>query len=525
MVPDEELIELVTNWEERRQRGENVTPAEVCADQPDRLEEVKQAIEKLEAIDGCLDVVSLAPEAPTVLNVADAPRAPKLKGFQFRRRLGKGGFGEVWLAFDVNLQSERAIKLLPRDRLTQAEIEQLTCEARLMAQLPRHRNRVQVHGLIPGITNCFLIMEYVEGGSLSQQTSSKNPLAWERAARYVADVADGLADVHAQGILHRDIKPANILWNRQRDEALLSDFGIAAPIDEATGICGSPGYIPPELYGGSASPGSDVFSLAATFFCLVAGRPPFDQRDVIKGLGQARAGLSRPVAELNRVPKAIEDVILAGLEPEPERRLDLPTFSARLRGAHLQALADKLQALSRQSTSPVNLRVSVSTASEAELVFRPISLETQVLEPTRNMDVVPEPAPVAPVRTGDLVRLEVTANADGYLTVLNLGSSGELKVIFPNPLARDNHIRGGQAQRLTVKLTPPAGTDRAAVIWTRQMNTLTPAEWRSQIEAGQLIAVSPRESTRGMDFVLHEAGEQSASAWTASVVTISHQLP
>jgi hypothetical protein len=141
------------------------------------------------------------------------------------------------------------------------------------------------------------------------------------------------------------------------------------------------------------------------------------------------------------------------------------------------------------------------------------------------MDLVPEPAPVALVRTGDLVRLEVTADADGYLTVLNLGSSGELRVVFPSPVARDNRVRADEVHRLTVKLTPPAGTDRAAIIWTSRPNTLTPAQWRDRIATGE-VAVAPREeATRGMDFVLHEAAEQPGGDWTAAVVAVAHQMP
>jgi serine/threonine protein kinase len=451
------------------------------------------------------------------------PTPPRLNKFTFRRLLGRGGFGEVWLATDENLQQDRAVKVLPRGRFTQRDFDRLVEEARLMARLPRHRNRVQVHALTPGLTNCFLVMEYVEGGPLSRQTSPGRPLAWERAARYVADVADGLADVHALGVLHRDIKPANVLWDGRRDEALLSDFGIAAPAEQARGVSGTAGYVAPELDGGAASPKSDVFSLAATLFCLVSGRPPFDDRDVLRGTRQARAGLSRPVAALRHVPAALEEAILAGLEPGPERRADLATFTARLRGAHLQALADRLLELSRRSAPQVNLRVNVSTAREGELVFRPVALEAQPVEPARNMELVPEPAPVAPVRTGDLVRLEVTADADGYLTVLNLGSSGELKVVFPNPVARDNRLHAGQAQRVTVRLTPPAGTDRAAVIWTEQPGALAPAEWRERIEAGQVASLPPAESSRGMEFVLHEAGEQTGGGWAACVVAVSHR--
>jgi serine/threonine protein kinase len=367
-------------------------------------------------------------------------------------------------------------------------------------------------------------MEYIEGGPLSKQTSTAKPMPWERAARYIGDVADALTEVHAAGLLHRDIKPANILLDSRHDEAVLADYGLAAWLEQAHGIAGTPGYVAPELDGGVASPLADVFSLAATLFYLVTGQAPFDGPDLLTSLRQARAGLRRPMEELRRVPKAIEDAIREGLEPEPGRRADLLTFTARLRGAHLQALADKLLELSRRSDCKVNLRLSVSTASEENPVFRPISCEIQAVEPARDMEYVSQTAPMAAVRTGDLVRLEMTADKDGYLTVLNLGSSGQLKVVFPNPLARDNRICAGRGHRLTLKLTPPAGTDRAAVIWTRQPNSLTPTEWRSRIEAGQMAAASPEQATRGMDFVLHEASVQPGDAWTAAVVAIRHGM-
>jgi hypothetical protein len=463
------------------------------------------------------------PEGETRLHQGASCMVPKLSGFQFSRRLGKGAFGEVWLATDLALQAERAIKLLPRHCYTQRHIDMLVEEARKMARLPKHRNRVQVHKLLAGATNCFLVMEYVEGGPLSKLTSPEAPLPWERAVRYVADVADGLAEVHAAGILHRDIKPANILWDRGRDEALLGDFGIAAYAEQAQGLAGTAGYIAPELDGGEATARSDVFSLAATLFCLVAGRPPVDGTALVAGIRQARVGLSRPVAALAGLPPAIEDVILAGLEPDPGRRADLATFTALLRGAHLQALADKLLEASRRSRCEVRLRVSVSAANERDLTFRPVSCEAGSDASSRDLEHVPEPVPTVEVRTGDLLRFEVTADADGYLTVLNLGSSGELTVLFPNPLARENRVRAGQAHRLTVKLTPPAGSDRAAFIWTRHPSTLTLAGWRDRIAAGQMTAVPPQESTRGMDFVLHEATEQPKDVWAAAVVTMSHR--
>ena len=89
-------------------------------------------------------------------------------------------------------------------------------------------------------------MQYVSGGSLSDLLKSEGPLDWQRAARYVADVGEGLLEVHARGIIHRDVKPANILWDPRKDEALLTDFGIAARLTDPANVAGSIPYMAPE---------------------------------------------------------------------------------------------------------------------------------------------------------------------------------------------------------------------------------------------------------------------------------------
>jgi serine/threonine protein kinase len=447
---------------------------------------------------------------------------PTLRGFEFHRRLGEGAFGEVWLATDQNLRTPRAIKVLRPDRCTDARRAVLRNEARRMASLPRHPNRVQVHVLLEESDNLFLVMEYVPGGALSAMTSPQRPLPWERAVRYTAAVGAALADLHERGMMHRDVKPANILWDPASDEVLLGDYGIAAVLGD-TRLAGTSGYIAPELVDGEASPKIDVFSLAAALYHLVAGSPPFDTRDLAIGLAQASLGLGRPVPALQGVPPLVEDVILAGLTPDPHKRPTLAVFTSRLRGAHLQGLADRLMAQARKAGCSVRLRIDDSSARPDEMIFRPIVCRSPQTT-TRDMSLVPEEPPTAMTCTGDLLRLETTADTDGYLTVLNLGSSGALTVLFPNPQAPDNRARAGVAQRLTVRLTPPAGTDRAAVIWTRQPGGLTPTAWQHRLEGSppSLTTLDDAVATRGMEFVLHEAEVHPGEDWTAQVIAITH---
>jgi hypothetical protein len=111
------------------------------------------------------------------------------------------------------------------------------------------------------------------------------------------------------------------------------------------------------------------------------------------------------------------------------------------------------------------------------------------------------------LRTGDLLRIEARADVDGFATVLIFGSGGSLEVLLPNEVAREHALRAGQGRCVTGKLTPPAGTERVAVIWTRQRVARSAAEWRDWIS----------RDVRGVAFV-----EQHVRGWTAVVVSVEH---
>jgi hypothetical protein len=429
-------------------------------------------------------------------------------GFELLRLLGQGGFGSVWLARHLALDKLVAIKQLRPDRLA-AHAEVIAREARTMASLKVHPNRVTVFDLLPTSAGCFLVMDYIDGGPLSWLTSPEQPLDWVRAARYVADVTDGLTEVHARGILHRDIKPDNILLDRERDAAVLTDFGVAAHTADASGCCGTPGYMAPELSDGIASAKTDVFALAATLFQLVTGRKPFNTTDLLASLCEAAAGISD--SALAGLPEGLAAVIRAGLTPDPARRPDLAAFTAMLRSCHNDGLASRLRALAGPTARPVRLNVTVSTASEKDLAFRTVLRGTLPGDGSTGWPAV---------RCDAVVRIEAEADADGYLTVLNLGSSGEVGVLFPNPRVPDNRVRAGRSHRLTVKMTPPAGTDHAVLVWTPRPCVLSALQWRERIESGQLVVPAGQE--RGMEFVAADTPEPAGPDWVAGVVGIEH---
>lgn len=186
--------------------------------------------------------------------------------------------GAVWLARDEVLHREVAVKRLRHaDDLT---VERAAREARLAAAA-NHPHVVAVFDLVEDAEDRWLVMEHVDGRTLAAVAAEDGPLPADRAARLLAQAAEALTAAHAGGIVHRDVKPSNMLVTAD-DVLKLSDFGIARALDDATitrtgMVTGSPAYLSPEVARGQrATAASDVWSLGASAFHAVTGRPPYD---------------------------------------------------------------------------------------------------------------------------------------------------------------------------------------------------------------------------------------------------------
>lgn len=210
--------------------------------------------------------------------------------YSLDREIGRGGSGVVWLGRDEVLGRQVAVKrigLLPgADRTDLARAER---EARLSAQL-NHPHVVAIFDVVVDseADAHWLVMEYVDGVHLGQLVREQGKLSPDDAAPLLWQAADALVAAHAAGIAHRDVKPSNILINRRR-QVKLTDFGIARiatdPSLTQTGmVTGSPGYLAPEIAtGGRVDEAADVWSLGATAFHLLAGRPPYEIGDNVLG--------------------------------------------------------------------------------------------------------------------------------------------------------------------------------------------------------------------------------------------------
>lgn len=205
------------------------------------------------------------------------------------REVGRGGMGSVHLAHDEVLGREVALKRIGMaPGADSPDLARAEREARLAAAL-NHPHVVAIFDLVEDQDQHWLVMEYIEGETLSELIRRTGALDEERAADLGWQAADALAAAHAAGITHRDVKPSNILVSSADGQAKLTDFGIAKAKSDATLtrtglVTGSPAYLAPEVASGStATAASDVWSLGATLYHLLAGRAPYEVGDNLLG--------------------------------------------------------------------------------------------------------------------------------------------------------------------------------------------------------------------------------------------------
>ncbi len=256
--------------------------------------------------------------------------------FRIEERIGSGGFGTVYRAWDERLQRPVAVKVIDREH----GAPRVTREAQAVARLA-HRNIATLYELASDGERSFLVSELIEGETL-RALGRRGELTDRLVARVGADSAAALMHAHRAGVVHRDVKPENILLGAG-EEAKLVDFGIARIAGEhsltATGaVLGTLAYMAPEQADGlRPGPSADVYSLALTLYECFCGEHPLVRESpaaTARAIGQPIAPLSAVRPEL---PEAMTDAIDAALDPDPELRPLASELEASL-AAHVNEL-------------------------------------------------------------------------------------------------------------------------------------------------------------------------------------------
>lgn len=264
------------------------------------------------------------------------PRTHVLGGrYALEHVLGQGGMGTVWLATDLVLERQVAVKevtfpLHVTDEERAVLHERTMREARAAGQLD-HPHVTTVYDVVEADERPWLVMKHVAARSLQEILEERGPLPPAEVARIGLDVLDALEAAHALGIVHRDVKPANVLVGPD-GAACLTDFGIATTTGDSSlttqgALIGSPSYMAPErAHGDEPRPPVDLWSLGATLYAAVEGRPPFDAGDSMATLLAVVSEHPAPVLRAGPL-----DPVLRGLlTKDPAQRTDAATARAQL---------------------------------------------------------------------------------------------------------------------------------------------------------------------------------------------------
>jgi serine/threonine-protein kinase len=246
--------------------------------------------------------------------------------YNLEKRLGAGGMGEVYQAYDRRLERWVAIKLIrPEHVESTAARERFRCEARAAARLS-HPSIVQIYDIVESASSDAIVLELVKGEPLSRKVA-RGPLPLDEAVRLGRQIAEGLAAAHARGILHRDLKPENVMVTAE-GHAKIMDFGLARRLDgeaslaEDHRVAGTSRSMSPEQARGlPLEYRSDLFSLGILLYEMLSGRSPFHAGSTLDTLTRICTHRQPSLREINAaVPEPVSDLVDRLLEKEAVRR-------------------------------------------------------------------------------------------------------------------------------------------------------------------------------------------------------------
>jgi tetratricopeptide (TPR) repeat protein len=278
--------------------------------------------------------VAASQSAPSRDTPSLTPGQVLLNRFRILRRIGRGGMGEVYEAFDIELNQIIALKTIRGEF------------ARKPAALSLFKNEVQLARRVSGPNVCriheffvapaqegapafaFLTMELLSGTTLAARLRQPNTLSLAEMKQIALDICAGLTDIHQSGIIHRDLKPQNIMLVRRsdREHAVLMDFGVAneskgVASAQREGMAGTPDYMAPEQFEGNAtSPATDVYALGVVLYELFSGTHPFSAATPIAAAARRASHPHPPSSARRNIPKHWDHIIAKCLEYDRAER-------------------------------------------------------------------------------------------------------------------------------------------------------------------------------------------------------------
>jgi hypothetical protein len=319
---------------------------------------------------------------------------PEIPGHRIAGVLGKGGFATVYRGWQLAVGREVAVKVDNRILFSERDRRRFVREVTAAGRLSGHPHVIDVYDagtLSDG--RPYMVMELCPVGSLNDVVDRNGPMAPAKVRDIGIRIADALAAAHAAGVLHRDIKPANILVNRYGMVGL-SDFGLASILaaegeQSVTRSALTPAYAPPESFrGAEPTVAADLYSLAATLYALLAGRPPcFPADGGLPSIATIMSLHDKPVDDLPGVPPELMAALRWGLATDPAMR---PHSAAALRNALLDRTVPQSRAPTQTMTPAAAPQAQPHPADVPAQQARPV-IPSPESAPTRSLPVGPAP--------------------------------------------------------------------------------------------------------------------------------------
>lgn len=329
---DETLARLIEEFRQTKAKGSAPDIAAAAGAHPSIAAELRQLWATIEFLDEITP--NEEPLLPTNQMQEQFPRT--FGNYELLEVIGRGGMGVVYKARQRTLQRIVALKLIRKgDSASATDLARFKSEV-LVASRISHPNVVQVLDAGTVDDQPFYVMPYLEGETLAQRLA-RGPLREDEAARIISILAKAIQSSHLSGLLHRDLKPSNIIFNRA-GVPHVSDFGLAKvfgpesgdsiarqnPATASGAILGTPGYMAPEQISkayGETGPASDVYSLGAILYEMLAGRPPFRAATVMETLLLVLDQEPlRPALLVPKINPDLELICLKCLQKRPDMR-------------------------------------------------------------------------------------------------------------------------------------------------------------------------------------------------------------
>ena len=248
--------------------------------------------------------------------------------YEIIRSIGEGGMANVYLAHDIILDRDVAIKVLRGDLAGDEKFVRRFQREALSASSLSHPNIVEMYDVGEDNGTYYIVMEYVPGMTLKQVIKKRGALSLSEAIDVMLQITDGIKEAHDEYIIHRDLKPQNILI-KDNGEIKITDFGIAMALNstqltQTNSVMGSVHYLPPEQASGKgATIKSDIYSMGILFYELLTGSLPFKGENAVEiALKHMKSDIPS-VRDVNEsIPQSVENIILKATAKNPKNRYE-----------------------------------------------------------------------------------------------------------------------------------------------------------------------------------------------------------